>query len=253
MSKAFLSNAVILWEEIGPSRAGSSYSIQADHYKNLFRFLQIGDFYSFVFDFTNTEIELMSPSIQQVKGFPTSFGVKDFMNNIHPDDHPYFLNFEHAAVQFLRNLPVEKMAKYKVQYDFRLKNSEGNYIRILHQSILINYDDQKNFYKTLVVHTNINHIKQTGKPSLSFIGIDGEPSYIDIKAPELFRAGNNPFTKRELEILRMIIEGYKTEQIAATLFISIHTVNTHRKNILSKSGAKSTIELISRSINNGWL
>ena len=42
-------------------------------------------------------------------------------------------------------------------------------------------------------------------------------------------------TTREFEIVKMIAKGQNSEQIAEKLFVSIHTVNTHRRNILHKS------------------
>ena len=49
---------------------------------------------------------------------------------------------------------------------------------------------------------------------------------------------------REIEILKLILEGHKSEFIAKQLFISLNTVNTHRRNILKKTAAKSTFDLI---------
>ncbi len=50
-------------------------------------------------------------------------------------------------------------------------------------------------------------------------------------------------TKREIEILVLIAKEYTTPQIAEQLFISERTVETHRKNIFSKTKAKSIIGL----------
>ena len=46
-------------------------------------------------------------------------------------------------------------------------------------------------------------------------------------------------TDREKEILKLLVSGNTTKQIAATLFISTHTVNTHRKNIMRKLDIKT--------------
>jgi DNA-binding CsgD family transcriptional regulator len=42
----------------------------------------------------------------------------------------------------------------------------------------------------------------------------------------------------------LISEGYTNDQIADMLFLSKHTVNTHRKNILSKLGVKNTAGIV---------
>jgi len=51
-------------------------------------------------------------------------------------------------------------------------------------------------------------------------------------------------TKRELEIISLIAKEFTTQEIADKLFISARTVETHRKNILSKTHAKSIIGLL---------
>ncbi|MFT3700880.1 MAG: response regulator transcription factor [Agriterribacter sp.] len=51
-------------------------------------------------------------------------------------------------------------------------------------------------------------------------------------------------TRREKEILNMIAEGLTNSQIADKLFISLHTVDSHRKNILTKFAVNNTAALI---------
>ncbi|WP_159021246.1 response regulator transcription factor [Formosa sp. L2A11] len=56
---------------------------------------------------------------------------------------------------------------------------------------------------------------------------------------------------RELEIIKHIADGYTTKCIALKLFLSFHTVNTHRKNIFKKLNVHSSSELILYAINQG--
>ena len=51
--------------------------------------------------------------------------------------------------------------------------------------------------------------------------------------------GEEPLTKREKEILKLLVSGNTTKQIASTLHISSHTVNAHRKNIMKKLDIKT--------------
>lgn len=55
------------------------------------------------------------------------------------------------------------------------------------------------------------------------------------------------FTKRELDIIKLISNGHSTKSIASVLFLSEHTIETHRKNILKKSGLKNMISVIMSS------
>lgn len=57
-----------------------------------------------------------------------------------------------------------------------------------------------------------------------------------------------PLTKREIEVLRLIAEEYSNPEIAEKLFISIRTVDTHRRNLLEKLGVKNTAGLVKYAI-----
>ena len=60
-------------------------------------------------------------------------------------------------------------------------------------------------------------------------------------------------SKRENEILKLIIQGKKSAEIASELFISINTVDTHRKNILAKCDVKNTAQLIAFASKSGLI
>jgi DNA-binding NarL/FixJ family response regulator len=51
-------------------------------------------------------------------------------------------------------------------------------------------------------------------------------------------------TRREVEIIRLVCQGLSSREIAAQLFLSEFTINTHRKNVLRKTDARNTAELI---------
>lgn len=56
---------------------------------------------------------------------------------------------------------------------------------------------------------------------------------------------------REVEILKLIAEGSSTKDITKKLFLSVHTVNTHRKNIIRKIGVRTPADLVKFAIKNG--
>lgn len=58
-------------------------------------------------------------------------------------------------------------------------------------------------------------------------------------------------SKREMEILLLIAEGYTNNEIAEKLFTSRRTVEGHRQNLLEKTGARNTATLIRFAVRNG--
>lgn len=67
------------------------------------------------------------------------------------------------------------------------------------------------------------------------------------------RQNSFQLTKREKEILDLISKGMTSAEICAHLFISHHTVDTHRKKLLTKSGTKNAIELVSWARRNDFI
>lgn len=67
------------------------------------------------------------------------------------------------------------------------------------------------------------------------------------------RLSSIDLTKREIEILSLIAEGYTNHEIAEKLFTSKRTVEGHRQNLLLKTGARNSTSLIRLAILNGLI
>lgn len=61
---------------------------------------------------------------------------------------------------------------------------------------------------------------------------------------------NEILSKREIEILRLICKEFSNQEIAEKLFLSISTVETHRKNLIAKLGVNNTVGLVKFAIKN---
>ncbi|WP_228439868.1 response regulator transcription factor [Chryseobacterium phocaeense] len=59
-----------------------------------------------------------------------------------------------------------------------------------------------------------------------------------------------PLTRREMEILKLICDGFSSKDICEKLFISINTVETHRKRILLKLNAKNSVGIVKYALEN---
>jgi DNA-binding NarL/FixJ family response regulator len=72
-----------------------------------------------------------------------------------------------------------------------------------------------------------------------------------IDAPKAFKEFK--LSEREIEIIEFISEGFTSKEIAERLFISEHTVKTHRKNIFRKTKVNNSDQLIEWAMNSGLL
>jgi two-component system LytT family response regulator len=72
--------------------------------------------------------------------------------------------------------------------------------------------------------------------------IDRFIKHVSLKQGKIIREFNM-LSEREKSVLNHVLEGKSSSEIARLLYISKNTVNTHRRNILKKTGAGSVIEL----------
>ena len=60
----------------------------------------------------------------------------------------------------------------------------------------------------------------------------------------LLQQNHNAISEREVEIIHLLSMGYNSKEIGEMLFISEHTVNTHRRNMVRKLDLKNSYQLI---------
>lgn len=244
-----------IWHRIAKFTTNDNFSFELEVHKYLLNIFQPGDFYYFVFNCGTAEMEYVSDSITSVLGIAPSELTLDYLFTIiHPEDLPYFLDFEEQVTRFFNQLPPEKVLKYKVSYDYRIRAKDGSYKRMLQQAVTIQSNENGAVIRVIDVHTDITHLKKENGSSLSFIGLDGEPSFhnCSISKPLQIR-GKAVFTRKEKEVLQLLASGMTSQDIADQLFISKQTVDKHRKNMLAKSGHKNTVELVSYALKESWL
>jgi DNA-binding NarL/FixJ family response regulator len=76
---------------------------------------------------------------------------------------------------------------------------------------------------------------------------------LDLNMSKQIIEESKALTTSEIEIVKLVSQGFTTKEIAFRKNISFHTVNTHRKNIFRKMGVSNTSELIMKAIKSGWI
>ena len=246
-----------VWSKIAKHQSGNiPLDFEITVYKKMLDLFHVGDYYYYIFNTAHANIEYTSESFEKVTGFtPQVFSVEWVIQNIHPIDQPRFFNYEKMVTDFFNKLPPEKVLKYKVSYDYRIKTKEGKYKWILQQVTTIQAKEDGAVIRVIGIHTDITHIKTDQKPSgLSFLGLDNEPSYLNYQEESLnTNSVSEKFTSKEKQVLNLVVQGRTTKEISEILNKSVHTINSHRKNIFQKSRAITVADLVSKSIENNWV
>ena len=241
-----------IWGTIPTDEKITNVSFDLQLQKKMLDIFHVGDYYYFIMNVRKSVMEVISPEAEKVLGYPADKINLAFLGElIHPEDLPHYLNFETAITNFFNGMSGERIFKYKVQHDFRLRRADGSYLRILNQFVVLEH--QADNVRTFVINTDISHLKKDPKPVLSFIGMEGEPSYYNVDVQNIFKPTKPFFTNREKDILRALAKGMNSVEIGEAFCISKHTVDSHRKNMLQKTNAKSTSEILGIAYNNGWV
>ena len=133
---------------------------------------------------------------------------------------------------------------------------KGNYKTFLHQAKVLTISEDGKIQQTICVHTDVTYLRIPFDHKISFIPIDCDLQtyhfeYLDNKY-ELASSISVKFTKRENDIITLLGQGKSVDKIANILFISKHTVNTHKKNIFKKSQCRNSAELVVKCLREGF-
>lgn len=214
--------------------------------------ISTGPFSFYIIDFFDMSLSHISPSLFQLHDFdPDTITFNDVLGAIHPDDINFVVKAEAFLTKFFyENIGREKLLSYKISYSHRCRTKNGEYALFNHQALMLTMDDNGGYGKSLNIHTRIDHLSNFNTYKISLIGLNGEPSFMNLSLDEN-DTDSNEFSKREIDIIKLIGNGLNNTEIAEKLFISPLTVKKHRNNILTKSNSKNTAELIKNCILQG--
>lgn len=206
-----------------------------------------GKFFYILINFFDLRLEYVHPTVEEILGLqPQEFNLHEkFFELLHPDDFLPFKRKEEAAATFYFSRVPDKIPFYKSTYTLRLRDFTSVYKNFLIQNVALTVTEGR-IHHVLSVFTDITFMNLPPDNRISFIGIKGEPSYYSLSTdPKTILQPEKELelSAREREIVGLLSEGYGSKQIAAMLHISTHTVDTHRRNLLKKTGTKNTLEL----------
>lgn len=224
-----------------------------DTQSQLSQFFLTGASFFFSMNHAILDFEFVSDEVMAILGYPpAAFTALKVVEITHPDDRPFFLSIGYTLKEFHAQLPTDQIPMYKLRYDIRLRKKDGDYIRLLYQAAVVE-QDEAGIIRTMGTYTNIDYLKKEGIPVLSFIGMYGAPSYVDVPLNSRFFHTPDNLTPREKQVLILLAEGKASKEIAGELNIGKETVDKHRKNMLLKKGVHNTSELVSKAIKCGWI
>lgn len=223
--------------------------VLASH-QDLFRYLNnIPYTFYFIHDFVKFRYIMFSTSVKKILGVDCEVllqgGFGKALEYFHEEDRNNIRLIHAELFGYFYEQPIEERCKLRFDFNFRLVNTRGEVHQILQQSIFTSLLDGKPLYDFSTC-TDISRQKRNNRMELTIYRLDKEEIFVPVfyyVVPSTIEFG---LSKAEFNVLRYVSQGLASKQIADLCCRSEHTINNHKKKILSKTKSKSLAEAIAK-------
>jgi DNA-binding CsgD family transcriptional regulator len=226
------------------NEADLDYSLLEQHKGMLNQLAKVGNSGITVFDMYKKKHVFTSYNFENLFGHELdrieTQGNEYFDSKVHPDDMIILMKNGIAMLEYAFEMPSKLRLECKLINEYRIKDKDNNYVRVIEQHQNLELDRQGNMWLSLsIIDISPNQDDYSGVKS----------QVVNFKTGQLLpiKFGNDEkpeLSTREKEVLSLVKHGLLSKEISEKLFISIHTVNTHRQRILEKLGVDNSVEAI---------
>lgn len=173
--------------------------------------------------------------------------MKLFNDSIFPD-----------RLDLLRNYPTEEHRNFVFTYGYRLRNKWGSYTNLLQRNWFVKSDEQGNPLMSMGIVLNVDGLISPAPAVQTVVriaeGKDSPMCYQTVfKKQYSLGESDRLFSRREIEVLKWMSEGLTSKEIADKMFVSEHTIITHRRNMHEKTGISNATALVTYGFRERYL
>lgn len=211
---------------------------------------------TWILDLRTLHFVFISPNVEQILGFEVGQfqqkGKAFWKEIVHPEDLSRAWKLEKQAWKHLLTLAPEERKHFKFNNDYRVIKPCGAVVRLLEQNSVLQLEEQGDIAHAIGICSDISHWNKAPEP-------DKAAGTLAAEGPCTYHAGEGAhkpaitLSKRELEIVTLMAAGHNSKYIADKLFISFHTVNTHRQKMIEKTCTRNTGGLIQFAMQHGLI
>lgn len=211
-----------------------------------------------VFDMFRGEHVFASHNFESLLGYDKEQvqdgGTNYFDSRIHPEDIATLFRMGIHLLEFFYEVPAENRQDFKMINEYRVLGHGDAYIRIVEQHQVLDLDAHGNLWLTLsIVDVAPQQNIHKGLESTLLNFRTGELVPLENFASATPKSNTASLSNREHEVLQLIQRGHLSKEISDLLYISVHTVNTHRQRILQKLGVDNSMEAVQLATKLGLL
>lgn len=212
----------------------------------------------------NTGTAFLSHNFKRVFGYPRKLFIDGdlqfLIRHMHPDDLPTFILFAETSTI---NATTWNIGKEKAVHECcsRIKHHNGTWIWINQRVVALSVTLDRHIDNALLLFDDCTAEKQAeldrhtsviqkSRKNSKLLEMLAPVSSSETRREKLLIAlGDHPsLTAREKEVMQLVAQGFSSKEIAGKLFISMHTVESHRKHILKKLSVRNAPQMVHQSI-----
>ncbi len=188
------------------------------------------------------------------EGFDTYFGyensyitAENILEIVHPEDQEAFGKLYYLCLEGLMRMPISTKGIGQFCISYRMRDARGNYHRIMETNNILECDPANNIPLVNLAQITL-HADPTKSSRVSyFFKIKDEAHSSEIMRSFLSQHDSkvNVFSENEIRICQLLKQGMTSKEVAENVFLSKHTIDKYRKNLLAKTECVNTPQLIS--------
>jgi DNA-binding CsgD family transcriptional regulator len=214
---------------------------------------------TYVVDYSTRQYRYIGENASQVMGHPVEAfweGGLEFMLHHYHDFGITNTQMFPDEVNFLVQHPSISPDEVRFTKTYRFKKSDGTFNVILQQTTYCTLEGAKLPWAVLGLVWDITDVAEQGRLIHKIEYRDGHSCSWVLHSKKEYYPDSQPdqlLSKREIEILKWLADGYASKEIADKLCLSFNTVSTHRRNMLRKTNSRNTTELLRFAIDSRLL
>lgn len=156
-------------------------------------------------------------------------------------------------LSFVNSIPFGELADYRLSFNHRFIHKNGAISEFLLEGTFSRSGINKPPVLNLKVFTELGDIKTDETINLTIFRYSKHLGYEKVFSKVYGETANPILSQREMEIIRLCLEGLSSKMIAEKLSLSIHTVKNHKRNCMEKTLTHNITELINKCIKSHWM
>ena len=165
--------------------------------------------------------------------------------HFHPDDKALLCDKIFPDIlKFMEQVPADEHSDYRLSFNHRYIRKDGTTSQFLQEGTFSITDDECLPVLNLRVFTEIGDFKTDETMILSIFRYSSDIGYQKICTKVYSKNEASQLSQREVEIIKLCLDGLSSKMIADRLNLSIHTVKNHKRNCMEKTLTHNISELI---------